>query len=252
MRASPPLSSNSFSNYPKNRIFLPEEYTKIYEKHYLENRSGQTKMSFLSQKMEIWLHKCIAKSSDSNKKTLEIGAGTLNQLEYEKTGIYDIVEPFESLYINSPILSKINHIYSSILDIDNKEKYDRITSCACFEHILNLPEVVAKICFLLTTTGVLYISIPNEGRFLWKLGYKFTTGLEFKRKYNLNYEIIMRHEHVNSADEIENILKYFFGKISMKLLGINKTFAFYRFYECKEPYIEKAREYFKSDQGDLS
>jgi hypothetical protein len=62
----------------------------------------------------------------------------------------------------------------------------------------------------------------------------------------LDYDIIIRHEHINTADDIENILKYFFKKISVKLLGINKTFAFYRYYECKEPYIEKAKEYLKN------
>jgi hypothetical protein len=79
---------------------------------------------------------------------LEIGAGTLNQLKYEKKAIYDIVEPFEILYENSPELNRINKIYRDISEI-NDEKYDRIISCACFEHILNLPEVVAKSCILL-------------------------------------------------------------------------------------------------------
>jgi trans-aconitate methyltransferase len=223
---------------------LPEEYQIIYEKHYLENRNGKTMMSFLSQLMEKWLHKSVSKSSDKNKKTLEIGAGALNQLKWEKGVVYDIIEPFQSLYENYPELNRINKIYNDISDINDSEKYDRIISCACFEHILNLPEVIAKTCFLLNNVeGVLCVSIPNEGRFLWKIAYKYTTGLEFKYRYNLNYEIIMKHEHINTADEIENLLRYFYKKISVKLFGINKTFAFYRCYECNEPDIEKAKEY---------
>jgi SAM-dependent methyltransferase len=236
------LQNSILEKFPKKRVELPEEYQKIYEKNYIANRNGQTKMSFLSQNMESWLHKCVAKTSNTNKRTLEIGAGTLNQLKYEKRAIYDIVEPFKSLYDNSPELNRINTIYN---DIDDNEKYDRIISCACFEHILNLPEVVAKSCLLLNNTGggVLCVSIPNEGRFLWKLGYKLTTGLEFKMRYNLDYEIIMKYEHVNTADEIEMVLKYFYKNISRKLFGINKTFAIYRYYECKEPYFKKAEAY---------
>jgi hypothetical protein len=142
-----------FEEFPKKRTELPIEYQKIYEKHYTENRNGQTKMSFLSQKMESWLHKSVARTSSTNKKTLEIGAGTLNQLKYEKNTIYDIVEPFEALYKNSPELKRINKIYKDISEIRNDEKYDRIISCACFEHILNLPEVVARSCVLLNNTG---------------------------------------------------------------------------------------------------
>jgi len=243
MKDDKKLQNAVFERFPKKRSELTEEYQKIYVKHYEENRIGQTKMSFLAQKMENWLHKCVAKSGDSKKRTLEIGAGTLNQLQFEKTGIYDIVEPFKELYKNSPELSKISNIYNDIFDIDSNEKYDRITSSACFEHITNLPEVVAKTCLLLSENGTMCASIPNEGRFLWKLAYTLTTGLEFKRKYNLDYEVIMRHEHVNTADEIEIILKYFYKKVSLKLFGINKTFAFYRYYECSEPCIEIANKF---------
>ena len=238
------MKNSIFDEYPKKRIELPDEYQKIYEKHYKENRNSQTKMSFLSQKLESWLHKCIAKSSDVSKVTLEIGAGTLNQLKYEKESIYDIVEPFKSLYENSPELKKISTIYTDISEIDESKKYDRIISCACFEHIINLPEVVAKSCLLLNNTlGGMYVSIPNEGRFLWKLGYKLTTGLEFKLRYKLDYEIIMKYEHINTADDVEKVLRYFFKKISAKYFGIRKTFAFYRYYECKEPNIERAKKY---------
>jgi SAM-dependent methyltransferase len=234
---------NILEKFPKERKKLPEEYQVIYEKHYIENRNGKTKMSFLSQLMERWLHRSVAKSGGTNKKTLEIGAGTLNQLKWEKEAVYDIVEPFKSLYENSPEINRINKIYNDISEINNSEKYDRIISCACFEHILNLSEVIARTCFLLKEGGGLYVSIPNEGRFLWKMGYKFTTGLEFKKRYNLDYDMIMKYEHVNTADEIDILLKYFYKKISVKLFGVNKTFALYRYYECKKPDIEKAKEY---------
>ena len=240
------IKNNVFECFPKKRTVLPLEYQKIYEKHYSDNRNGQTKMSSLSQKMESWLHKCIAKSSAPDKRTLEIGAGTLNQLKYEKPAVYDIIEPFKPLYKQSPELDRINKVYNDISDICEEHKYERIISCASFEHIINLPEVVARSCLLLSDNpknACLYVSIPNEGRFLWKLGYKLSTGLEFKKNYNLKYEVIMNHEHVNTADEIENILKYFYKKIKIKLLGINKTFSLYRFYECKEPCSRKAKEY---------
>lgn len=68
-----------------------------------------------------------------------------------------------------------------------------------------------------------------------------TTGKEFKKRYDLDYERLMKYEHLNTADEIEMILKYYFQNVKRSLLGINKTFALYRYYECRIPQnIDKA------------
>jgi len=231
------------NSFPKKRLELPEDYKVIYERHYIENRNGKTKMSAASQFMEGWLHRQVAKTSSPGKKTLEIGAGTLNQLKYEASAYYDVIEPFESLYKGSHECQRVKNFYKDISEIKNGAKYDRIISCACFEHILNLPEVIAQTCMLLNNGGKICTSIPNEGKYLWKLGWKVTTGREFSKRYGLDYGIIMGYEHVNTADEIEKIIKYFYKKVRMRILGINKTFALYRYYEGSLPEMDRAKEY---------
>jgi hypothetical protein len=234
-----------FENYPKTRPSLTPEFQQIYNEHYKNNREGETTGSSLAQRMESWMHKKVAKDVKKNihKSTLEIGAGTLNQLKYEKTEPYDIIEPFTELYINSPYKKQIRHFYKDIAEIDTAAKYDRITSIATFEHILDLPKVVATSVLLLNKNGVLRVAIPNEGTILWKLGWKLTTGLEFKLKYGLDYRILMKYEHVNTADEIEKVLYHFFKKHTCSCFGLGKKLAFYRFYECSEPDIELAEKY---------
>ena len=236
-----------FKNYPKSRIPLSKEIQKIYKQHYKSNRNGKTTASKLAQNMERWLHKkvCADVTLFHKKKTLEIGAGTLNQLEYEQSNFYDIVEPFKELFTNSNNLKNIRNIYDDIDEVDISSEYDRITSIATFEHILDLPKVIAKSCLLLGKNGTLRTSIPNEGTFLWKLGWKLTTGLEFKLKYGLDYENLMKHEHVNTAQEIEEILNYFYSTNKCEILGINKKIGFYRFYESRNPDIKKAEQYLK-------
>ncbi len=237
-----------FENYPKLRPELPLEFQKIYAEHYKKNREGETSASSLAQKMEGWLHRKVAKDvlGIHDKSTLEIGAGTLNQLKYEQTKPYDIIEPFSELYINSKFRDRINEVYQDIDEIKDSKRYDRITAIATFEHITDLPKVVAKTCIYLNEHGTLRVSIPNEGTILWKMGYKFTTGIEFKLKYGLDYSILMNYEHVNTADEIELVLKYFYGKVNCSCFGINRRIAFYRFYECSDPRIEVAKEYLNS------
>lgn len=237
----------------------------IYNEHYKSNRNGTTAASSLSRKMENWLHHTVAKdrSFDLNEKTLEIGAGTLNQLDFEKNiGQYDIIEPFKLLYQDSSHLNKVNNIYNDIQDIiinlkliENNQVniemlpcgvYDRIISSAVLEHILDLPLLVAYSCLLLKDNGIFSASIPSQGRFLWTIGYKLTTGLEFKHKYKLNYDVIMNYEHVNTQQEIIDVCTYFFNNADKKLFGITDELSFYTHLSCRKPNKNKAVEFINS------
>lgn len=236
-----------FEKFPKHRPQLPKEIQTIYSAHYKSNREGKTTASSLAQRMESWLHwkvsSDVANLQDSNKVTLELGAGTLNQLKYEP-GVhsYDIVEPFTDLYKNSPLLRKVRNIYSDIYEIPDTYRYDRITSVATLEHVCNLPEMIARCGLLLKEDGSLRASVPSEGTWLWKLCWMFTTGLEFKLKYGQDYGLLMKHEHVNTAKEIEEVLDYFFGEVKCAVFGLSKSISIYRYYECNNPKIDRCRE----------
>ena len=255
-----------FDNFPKTRKPLPSEYQKIYESFYKSNRNGETTASGAAQKMERWLHRKVANDTQgiSGYKTLEIGAGTLNQLSYEKDfRHYDIIEPFAALYKDSANLSKIHKIYNDMSEIvdefhimnefaDNNSNgggglslYDRIISCAVLEHILDLPTLVANACLLLQDDGVFSASIPSQGRFLWTLGYKATTGLEFRLKYKLNYDVIMNYEHINNQKEIIQICKYFFKNVKKSLFGISDELSLYTHLSCRNADKQKALEFLK-------
>lgn len=238
-----------FEEYPKIRPEISPQLQEIYAVHYKENRQGKSAAASLAQKMESWMHKQVARDTVNQSRikfrTLEIGAGTLNQLPYElnHVGQYDIVEPFHDLYVDSPYITKVVNCYDDIAEIPVGEKYNRITSVACFEHILNLPEVVARVGLLLANDGELRVAIPSEGTLLWGLGWRLTTGLEFKIKHKLDYGELMRYEHVNTAIEIENILKYFFDDVVIRVFGICKSLSLYQFLICRKPNVERCEDY---------
>ena len=123
--------------------------------------------------------------------------------------------------------------------------YDRIISCAVLEHILDLPTLVANACLLLQDDGVFSASIPSQGRFLWTLGYKATTGLEFRLKYKLNYDVIMNYEHINNQKEIIQICKYFFKNVKKSLFGISDELSLYTHLSCRNADKQKALEFLK-------
>jgi len=51
---------------------------------------------------------------------------------------------------------------------------------------------------------------------------------------------------LKNVKEIEEVLNYFYGRNVCYTFGLGKRFAFYRFYESKEPNIELAQSYLKS------
>lgn len=246
--------------FPKERPPLPQKIKDIYEKHYKSNREGNTTAASLAQRMEEWLHRQVANdlSPYSNEngstsqnplpmKTLEIGAGTLNQLPYEpQCEQYDIIEPFQSLFADSPFKGLIHNVYGDISEVPQTNRYHRITSVAALEHICNLPEVVAISGTLLSEKGCFRASIPSEGRLLWYLGWRLTTGLEFQLKYGLDYGKLMAHEHVNTAQEIEDILRYFFQDVQRKLFGLSPSISLYQFFECQTPLLDRCEAYVRT------
>lgn len=231
--------------YPKTRSVLEPEYQAIYVKHYKTNRDGDSAATGLAQKMERWMHYQVAKDvkNVTAPKTLEIGAGTLNHLQYETIREYDIVEPFTELFEHLPEREQVQSIYDSIHDIEGAEIYNRIVSIATFEHILDLPHVTARAATLLKPDGSLRVAIPAEGSWLWKLGWTMTTGIEFRLAHNLRYATLMEHEHVNNYYEISSTLRYFFNNVKRTQFGIAPHTSFYQFYECKNPNIERARKF---------
>jgi SAM-dependent methyltransferase len=239
-----------FSGFPKIRPTLPSEYQKIYLQHMQENRHGQSPASGLSTTLEGWMHRRIARDareSNHNLSTLEIGAGTLNHLRYEtQNAAYDIIEPARYLFEDSPFLNRVRTIYNDIKEVHPDNRYDRIISIASFEHICNLPEVVASCGLLLKQGGPLRAAIPTEGGPLWKLGWTLTTGWEFKRRYGLDYEVIMRTEHVNTWREVADVLNYFFQSVECSYLGLSRALSVYQVYICRDPDPTRCSDYLKS------
>ena len=228
----------TLANFPKQRPPLPPRFAAIYSEHCNTNRKGSSAASGLSQKMESWMHRKVAADVKNGepKSTLEIGAGTLNHLAYESTSApYDIVEPTQARYLSSPDLHRVRNIYEDVGDVPATSYYDRIISIATFEHICNLPDVIARCGLLLSGGGQLRVAIPSEGTPLWRLGWQMTTGLEFRLKHNLDYRVMMKHEHVNTAAEIENVLRHFFTRVECAVFGLNQSFSFYQFYACANP-----------------
>jgi hypothetical protein len=228
------------ARFPKTRPTLPPKLAAIYTRQYLENRAGATPAASASQTLERWLHRQVAADGGVGE-TLEIGAGTLNQLAFEPANpAYDIVEPFEELYATSPQRGRIREIFRDVGDVPAAKAYARITSVASLEHICDLPLVLARSARLLAPGGMLRTAIPSEGGFLWKLGWMCTTGLEFRLRHGLDYGLMMAHEHVNDAAEIETLIRALFEEVEVRSFGLGHQLSLYRFLAARKPRLDLA------------
>jgi len=235
-----------FSQFPKHRTPLPPEYAAIYLQHYRNSREGKSQILSLAQRAERWMHRKVANDVADGlpKATLEIGAGNLNQLPYEPNSQpYDIIEPFRELYASSPYRERIRNIYDDVSQIPPEHRYDRITSIAVLEHVCNLPELVARSALLLADGGSFRAGIPSEGTVLWRLGWQLTTALDFRARYHLDYKVLMRYEHVNTAREIEEVLRYFFTDTRTSVFGLMRSLSFYQLFACANPDLARCRCY---------
>lgn len=234
------------ARFPKIRPDLPAAIREIYAAQYKENREGESTAASLSQRLERWMHLQVARdlTGDGPAATLEIGAGTLNQLPFEPSSRpYDIVEPFQALFSDSPHLAQVRDVFADLKEVPADRRYDRITSVAALEHICDLPGVLARSARLLAPNGVFRAAIPSEGGFLWRMGWTLTTGLEFRLRHGLDYGQLMAHEHVNTAREIETLTRALFEDVEVRAFGLGRQLSLYRFIAARRPRMDRVAEW---------
>ncbi len=232
------------NTYPRMRKPLTPAHEEIYVEEYKLNRGGKGFLYRATQKLESWMHRKIAQEQQSGS-ILELGAGSLNHVPYEDPAYnYDCIEPFTELNEDSPYRTRIRDIYNSLDEVPPSVQYDRIISVAVLEHLTDLPKMIAQSALLLARNGVFQAGIPSEGGFLWGLAWRMTTGISYQIRTGLDYGTVMRHEHVNTAGEIEAIIGYFYRNIRLKRLPTPFLhLSFYTYVEAGQPDITHCREY---------
>lgn len=207
----------TLAKFPKSRPELPARHRAVYEREYALNRSGRGPLYAAVAKLEGWMHHAIA-ARKPNGPILELGAGGLNHLSFEaEASECDVCEPLADLLLNKPLPPQVRTVLKDYRELGNLEGgYSKILSIAVLEHLEHLPYVVAQSALLLAPAGVFQAGIPSEGGALWGLSWRLSTGLAYRLRTGLDYGILMRHEHINTADEIEAIVRRFFADVKVR------------------------------------
>ncbi len=171
-------------------------------------------------------HKTVVKNRPINfQKTLEIGAGIGEHLNYEKLNDYQN-RNYYAMDIRENLLKILSKEHPNIktivgdcekqLNFENNF-FDRIIAIHVLEHLPNLPNTISEVARVLKDKGVFQIVIPCEGSIAYTLARKISAERIFKKKYNSSYDWFIKSEHVNLPYEIFNELK-------KKFIIIKKTY----------------------------
>lgn len=234
------------STYPRKRPPLTPAHEKVYAEEYKKTRSdgeqAQPLLSRLLGPIREWMHRKVA-AGESSGAVLELGAGTLNHLPFETAKDYDIVEPFTALFADNKNKARLRNIYNDIRDIPESARYGRIVSVAVLEHLEELPYAVARSGLMLAEGGTFRAGIPAEGGLLWGTAWRCSTGVAYKLRTGLDYGTLMRHEHINRADEILAVVRHCFAEVNVRYFPLPFIHgALFLYIEASKPKVDICRE----------
>jgi len=160
-------------------------------------------------------HKIVVRNKSKNfLKTLEIGAGLGEHLNYEELN-EDQKRNYYALDIREnllKILAREHPLVKPVLGDSNKMEFkdnffDRVIAIHVLEHLPDLPKTINEISRVLSINGLLQVVIPCEGSMAYSLARKISAERIFKKKYNTSYDWFIKSEHLNLPYEIFNELK---------------------------------------------
>jgi SAM-dependent methyltransferase len=144
-------------------------------------------------------------------RTLEIGAGIGEHLEYEQL-TPEQVRSYHALELRENMSGDIRRRFPGVQTITGDCQqplpfpdgyFDRILAIHVLEHLPNLPSAVReahRVCN--QERGVLSVVIPCEGGLAYMTARRLSARRVFERRYKQPYKWFIEREHVNRPHEI--------------------------------------------------
>ena len=98
--------------------------------------------------------------------------------------------------------------------------------CSCTGHLPNLPACIDEVHRLLTKkTGIFQVVLPCDPGLLYEFYRSISARRLFEKKYNMNYDVFIKREHINSPNEILDIIEEKFEIVEKKFFPIAVPFT---------------------------
>jgi len=162
-------------------------------------------------------HAFVLKNSQVDwRRTLDLGAGLGEHFAFEALPDSKI-DQYQMVEVRRNMAEGIRARFpqARILISDCQERlpypdgyYDRILAIHVLEHLPRLPDCLDEVKRLLCKrTGKFLVLIPCEGGALYTIARRCSAQRYFEKTYRIPYEVFIKREHINLADEIIRELK---------------------------------------------
>ncbi len=140
-------------------------------------------------------------------RTLEIGAGLGEHLCYEDLTHQD----YYAVELREELVDAIRERHPGVTAIaaDCQERlpfsdgyFDRVLAVHVLEHLPDLPRALDEIQRVLALRGRLFAVIPCEGGLAYSVARRLSAQRMFEKEFGMDYEWLIRSEHVNVPWEI--------------------------------------------------
>jgi SAM-dependent methyltransferase len=166
-------------------------------------------------------------------KTLEIGAGLGSHIPYEdlSTQDYHCLEYREEFCKEIRKILPLDQVWCGDIQAPDSwpsrnsvQSFDRIIAIHVLEHLVNLPVALGEIQKLLKPQGVLDIVVPCEGGLAHTFARKISAERLFLKNFKMDFAPIHLNEHVNSFDEVYELVQKRFEIVSSNYFPLRVPF----------------------------
>jgi SAM-dependent methyltransferase len=152
-------------------------------------------------------------------RTLEIGAGLGEHLEYERLSL-EQTKQYVALELRPNMARAIERRFPNIQVVTGDcqdrlpfpdDHFDRVIAVHVLEHLPMLPAAIAeafRVCN--KQKGVLSVVIPCEGSFAYTLARRVSAQRYFENRYGQSYRWFIEREHLNRPEEIVTEIRRYF------------------------------------------
>jgi ubiquinone/menaquinone biosynthesis C-methylase UbiE len=168
-------------------------------------------------------------------RTLEIGAGIGEHLEYEKLSA-EQEQGYVAVDIRENMVAEIRRRFPKVtavvgdcqrrLDFGD-DYFDRILAIHVLEHLPDLPAAVRemhRVCH--KGQGILSVVIPCEGSAAYTLARRLSAQRIFEKRYRQSYDWFISREHLNRPSEIFDEIAVYFDRRHVKHFPIPLNLEF--------------------------
>jgi SAM-dependent methyltransferase len=205
IRAMPTATTESPSTkWPKpvpeltpEQVAIRDDFMKYFHEIYSDKFGAVAKFN----------HRYARRSAKAGIRTLEVGAGLGEHLEFEDARDQDYVALELRPEMAEVIAERYPHVSTVTGDVEQRlpfddASFDRVVAIHVLEHLPNLPAALDEIHRILRPGGVVAVVIPCEGGLGYALGRRLTSQRIFEKRYDTSYDWYIKTEHFNVPSEI--------------------------------------------------